>query len=359
VKPNCLLIAVFLTSHILEAQDHPLFYKRYPYGSQVNYSPFSVVTNGSYDILQVANRNNRIFFLPYAQGFRNVWQNISRPGNAIAQYGWSRFWRTEVFPTSLRFKNAQYWPNYQLHLIGGGITYVATAEWYHSHGFSCPQTLSAFTMAVYHFLNEAVENGSYAGPTVDPIADLLIFDPLGILLFSISGVPEFFSETLHAAHWSFQPLIHLQDRTLRNNGQNFSFKFNLPWSERWRIFYLTGMEGTLGLSYRHTDTDDITVGGGLSTRELVEVQDRTGVRTLTATLVWTAGFFYDRNSSLLASLILGGARGYAARLNVYPGLLDLLGLPCGWTLLLEKSGSVAVGVTVGGLPAGLGAQLLR
>ena len=343
-----------LTPGVLMAQPEPLFYKGYAYGTQAQYSPLSVIMNGSFDILQVSNRNNDLSSIQFAQGFRNVWWNITHAGSAISQYGWDRFIRTEIFPTSLQLRNAQFWPNYQLHLLGGGITYVATAEWYAQKGFSSPRLLSAATMVVYHVVNEAVENGGYDGPSVDPIADLLIFDPLGILLFSIDGVPEFFARTLHAADWSFQPYINLRSGNLLNNGQNFIFKLNLPWTSSWRLFYLTGMEGGLGISARWNETDDISVSGGLATRELVEVDGSTGVRTLTARLVWTAGIFYDRNGSLLASCILGGGRGYLARMNLYPGVLSVFGARIGATLLIEQNGTPGFGCTISGLPIGLG-----
>jgi hypothetical protein len=346
------LMACF--GHTLVAQSDPLFYKGYPYGSQAHYNPFTIIMNGSFDILQVSNRNNDISSIQFANGFRNVWWNLTHAGSVVSEYGWEKFLKTDVFPTSIQLKNAQYWPNYKLHLIGGGITYVATAEWYEQHDFPSPKIFSALTMGVYHVLNEAVENGGYTGPSVDPIADLLIFDPLGIALFSIPGVPEFFSQTLHAADWSFQPVVNIRRGTLLNNGQTFSFKFNFPWSDQWRIFYLTGMEGGLGITKQLNRTDDLSVSGGLATRELVEVEEGSGVRTLTAKLVWTAGIFYDRNGSLLSSLILGGGRGYIVRLNVYPGVVTIFGLRVGGVFLLEQNGTPALGVTIAGFPAGLG-----
>jgi hypothetical protein len=324
------------------------------YGSQANYNPLSVIVNGSFDILQISNRNNRLASLQISNGFRNVWWNLTHAGRAVSQYGFRRFINTEIIPTSFRLRNAQHWPNYQLHLIGGGITYVAMSEWFELHAFRSPRIWSASTMIFYHFLNEAIENGGYNGPNVDPIADLLVFDPVGIALFSISGVPEFFAGTLHAVDWSFQPFVSVARGTLLNNGQNFAFKWDMPWFPEWRLFYITGMEGGLGVSRRVNATDDISVSGGVGTRELIEADIGTGVRTLTATLVWTAGFFYDRNGSLLSSVILGGGRGYMARINVYPGLFALPGLQVGGSLLIYRDGLVSAGINVAGLPSGLG-----
>lgn len=352
-------IGVFLFLSLpLFAQDSLFFYHGYSYGTEAQYNPLSVIMNGSFDILQVSNRNNAVSKLRIAAGAENVFRNITHPSERISQYGARRFWTTEVFPTSLQLKNTQYWPNYKLHLIGGGMTYIGIAEWYQLHGYEYPKTLSLITMAAYHYLNEAVENNDYVGPTVDPIADLLIFDPAGILLFSIDGAAKFFSKTLNGADWSNQPLINFPEKTLLNNGQNFSFKIPLPFvNSRWKILYITGIEGVVGLSYNFNQTDCISVGGGLSTRELVEVENSTGVRTLTASLIYTGGIYYDRNNSLLASLVLGGARGYIAKANIYPGIFHLGPVSPGIVLLWQKNYTLSFGIAATFSPVGLAYSL--
>lgn len=357
---RALAILFTVLSNALHAQQpKPLFYHAYPYGSESAYNPLSLIVNSSFDILQITNCTNKIFSIQYANGITNVWSNVSNPFSVVQQYGWNNFLKTEIFPTSLKLSNAQFWPNYQLHLIGGGISYVATAEWFESHNFKHPKTLSAVTMAFSHFLNEVVENNDYRGPTVDPIADLLIFDPLGILLFSIESVPRFFSETLHAADWSLQPLYFLKERTLLNNGQMFSFKYDIPSLSSWRLFYLNGIEGGLGVTYRISENDDVSICGGYSARELVNVDNNTGVRTLTTSLVRTAGLFYDRNGSLLASLFLGGARGYRARLNIYPGLVSTGSFSVGFACLLNQNGSIIMGLSSTFSPVGLSARIAQ
>ncbi len=76
----------------------------------------------------------------------------------------------------------------------------------------------------------------------------------------------------------------------------------------------------------------------------------------TAKLHWTGGVFYDRNHSLLASLILGGPQGYAARLNIYPGVVKLPGISPGIVGILKDNGSVLAGVSWRWLPVGLAGQ---
>ncbi|MFH0764944.1 MAG: hypothetical protein V2A61_00840, partial [Calditrichota bacterium] len=307
-----------------------LFYHGYNYGSQTCYNPLSLMANASFDILQNSTRNNNLSQLELANGFGNVGWNLSHARQVVNQYGWRNFVRSEILPVTLSRRNAQYWPNYKLHLLGGGMTYIATAEWYELHDCPYPRGLSLATMVVQHYLNEAVENNAYCGPNVDPVADLMIFDPLGIVLFSLPGVPEFFAHKLLMTDWSFQPLYNFNNSQILNNGQKFVFKIPLPWTKRFRIFDLTGTEGLVGLSCQVNATDCLTLSGGYSTNKLLDVDEHTGVRKLTAQLVRAGGIFYDRNNSLLASLILGGPRGYRARLNIYPGVVGTKRVKPGW-----------------------------
>ncbi len=83
------------------------------------------------------------------------------------------------------------------------------------------------SLTAYHTLNEIVENNRYRGVNVDPIADMLIFNPLGVMLFSSDRVARFFSETLHLRNGSFFPTINPALGTLENNGQNFAIKIRL------------------------------------------------------------------------------------------------------------------------------------
>ncbi len=76
--------------------------------------------------------------------------------------------------------------------------------------------------------SEVVENGNKVFySNVDPIADLLVFDPLGIILFKFDGVSEFFSEKLSLNDWSMQSAISFYPLSVRNVGQNFVMKYPL------------------------------------------------------------------------------------------------------------------------------------
>ena len=347
------LFTIVVAHQSFSQYEEGLFYRGYSYGTQANYNPFSFILNGSFDIVQLGKGNNHILKIQYANGAANVFRNISRYPTVIEHYGVKKFFTTEVFPTSFQLSHAQYWPNYKLHLLGGGISYVGMTEWYSYHGYQYPKFLSVATMATLHFLNEVVENNEYRGETVDPIADLLIFDPAGILIFSIDGVPEFFSKTLSAADWSNQPLFQFSDRSLVNNGQNFSVKIPLPFLKQWKILYTFGMDGLVGLSYRCNETDNISVAGGLGAKELVEVENSPGMRILTTSLIKKGGIYYDRNNSLLVSVFLGNSGGYFLKANIYPGVIDIGSLPVGIVFMLLDNYKISFGISTSFSPIGI------
>jgi hypothetical protein len=339
---SCIVVLLCSCSSVRGQEEPYLFYHGRNYGSESLINPVTFILNGSFGILQYPNRSRKIFEIPYAQGFRNVAENLSQPLYAISKYGWRDFIENELIPGSLSRKNAQYWPNYQNHLIGGGMDYVLISEWYRYHGACSPRLLGAGTMLLYHLLNEAVENGAYDGINVDPIADLLVFDPLSIGLFSLAGVPEFFSRTLNMAEWPTQPCYNPFTRTIENNGVNYVSKYRV----------LTGL---IGLSHSLGDGRAISAGGGLRAAQLVDSGDQTVARKLTTDLTWNAGFFYDRENSLLASLFLSGISDYSVHLNVYPGLFALgdfsPGLFCAW----GEGGKFVAGLNVSCFPFGLAA----
>lgn len=319
------------------------FYHDRAYGSDALYNPISLLLNGSYDIVQHENRSREIFNLAYGTGTRNVLQNLGSPFAGIAQYGWWDFLRREVLPISFTAESGQWWPNYTLHLIGGGMTYVAMGEWYEAHGFSSPAIWSGGTMAAYHLLNEFVENGRYEGVNVDPVADVWLFDIGGILLFSNDAVCRFFSKELHLADWSLQPTFALNNGTLQNNGQYFSLKWKFPWSDSYYLFHYFGLRGLFGVSRRFDDGSAFSLAAGVRAVSLKLLDPSTYL--LTAVLKWEVGAFYDQDNSLLMSLFVGGAYDNPVTINVYPGLLKFGDFSPGVWALYSRSYGVTAGIT--------------
>jgi len=293
------------------------FYAGRPYGSESLTHPLRMILNGGLGILQFDNRDNHLNSVDFHNGWRNVRSNLANPVRAIEVEGWWAFFQREVIPISFNTDNAQYWPNYTLHLIGGGMSYTMMSEWYAYHGYERPHLWGGLTIAAYHLLNEVVENDDYVGPTTDPIADLYLFDPAGMILFSHEGVNEFFSRKLHLVDWSYQPAVNIARGTIENQGQNFSIKVPVPRTKRLSLFYYFGTHGEGGLTYTKPNGSAFSVAGGFRAKELVNVTDQ----TKSVELVPSFGLFYDREGSLLFSALWSHKSRYKGRVNVYPGLL--------------------------------------
>jgi hypothetical protein len=352
-----LLLAAYGT---LRAQEEPYyFYHGRDYGSEAIVNPLSLVLNSGFGILQYSNRSRDLFAVRYETGWKNVTYNLSHPFRAINAYGWGEFLGNEFYPKDLSKKNAQYWPNYQNHLIGGGMNYVEMAEWYRFHGVENAHLLAIATMTVDHLLNEVVENNAFVGSNVDPLADLLFFDPMGIVLFSIGGVPRFFAETLNLSDWPTQPTFNPSSHTIENHGVNYSIKYKLPFSDHVSIFYYWGLTGLLGCSYKTADTENLSLGAGLRAKELVETGDQSNGRKLTADLTWNVGIFFDRNNSLLASLLFSGVSDYTVHANVYPGIIRIGPVSPGLFCAVGRDGRVITGVSIAAAPIGLAARIYR
>ncbi len=356
---KALLILTLAASALRAGQPEGFFYKGLPYGSQSLTHPVTMVLHGGYGILAMENRPHKPLDLPYEAGWENLWDNLLHPFDAINAYGWDDFIAGELIPFSINSSHAQYWPNYTMHLLGGGMSSRLMTEWFAYHHYAHPALFSAATMTVYHLLNETVENGDFRGYNVDPIADLYIFDPLSIVLFSNDKVARFFSETLNFADWSYQLAFDFGRGTIENNGQNFSMKWRLPWSRRWHLFYNYGNHGEGGFSLKIDRERSISLGAGLVAKNLVGVEDRESddVRSLTTRLVTTAGLFYDRNNSLMASLLYAGKLRSRVRLNLYPGLIRIGSFSPGLFALVDRNNHWTLGLQLHKIPFGFAHRL--
>ena len=328
------------------------FYHGLDYGSDALIHPLRMVVNGGYGIMQLSSRHNRPFDIDYRQGWKNVWRNLLDPVSAIEQEGWWDFFKREIIPISLDSGQAHYWPNYTQHLIGGGMSYRMMVEWYRAHGYARPGVWGGSTIMLYHLLNEVVENDKRDTWTTDPVADIWIFDPASILLFSSDRVCRFFSHTLHMTDWSYQPMIDPRHGTLMNNGQNFAMKLDFPWWDRkWALFWHYGTHGEIGVTRRFADGHNLSIGAGLKADELINITEYHDG----AELAPTGGVFYDRHDSLLASVLWAKSKDYKLRVNLYPGLFEIGGLKFGLMYNLNRDQSSAFGITLLNLhmPVGL------
>jgi hypothetical protein len=176
---------------------------------------------------------------------------------------------------------------------------------------------------------------------MDVVADFYVFDVGGVLLFSSPAVRRFFRQRLNLASWSLQPAVALPEGTLENTGQYFSMRWKVPATERWHLFYYFGMNHLFGASYRRADGRALSLGAGMHARKLVTVDP--ALHRKTAELAATAGLFYDRHNSLLASLVYSAAHETRWNLNVYPGLLRVGAFSPGLWAQVDRDGRVLAG----------------
>ena len=322
------------------------------FGSDAYFNPLSVVVNGSYDILRNGGHNKNPFRQDYRTGWDNVLDNISDPAGNIRKYGWQTFLKQECYNLSLDCSKAQFVPNVSTHIVGNGMLYVMMAEWYDYHGFKYPYFCSFFTTTVYQVANEVVENDAYRGLNVDPIADLLIFNPLGILFFSTRFGKKLFGETFPLYYWSLLPVINIDNGWLMNAGQQYIMKKKLPFGERYSAFLYWGINGLGGLTYSRDGVNNYSFGIGTVANHLNEKR-KNGGRFLTPSMDGAVGFFYDRNHSLLLSVILTGPRMYNAQISVYPGLVSSGRFSPGIYLAFGEWDKFVCGITMPYFPVGI------
>jgi len=335
------------------AAREPYFYKGYEYGSQALYSPLWVFLNRGFDVLQDRAGSRSIFQQEYEHNGENVGRNLLNPVPAIGHRGWGRFFREEIFPLSYTRDSARWVPNYTLHLIGGGTTYTALAEWYAAHGVPGPHWFSAGTLLASAFVNETLENKGVVGDNTDAIADFFFFDIGGILLFSFDWPNELFSHGLIVSDWSLQPSFTYPNFDLHNQGNYFAVKWPLPFYERVRLFAYMGL-GTLGgLSYKFDRQYSISGAFGTMATRLLNTSQTNADNDVE--FAKSAALFIDRNDSLLASVQVTNVLDYFLKFNLYPNAFATPEL--GMWAVVDKAGHFVMGVSFTkslGVGAGIG-----
>jgi hypothetical protein len=346
---------IFITPLWSQEKKYYFYHPEIKYGSEFYFNPFTVVLNGSYDILRNGGHDKNIFTIEYGTGMENVWKNISHPFKNIDIYGWNRFISNEVFPLSLNKNKAQYVPNYIHHLIGEGMIYVKMGEWNDYHGIKYPYLISLLTTMFYQYVNESIENGNFNKTNVDPISDLLIFNPLGYLLFSFTNVRKFFSEKMYLNDWSLQPLYNPSNQHLENAGEQFILKYKLSFAANYSAFFYWGICGIFGISYHYKTIYHYSVGIGTMVNKIRE-NLIPNTRIMTPDTDGALGIFYDKNNSLMTSIIITGPRFYNAEINVYPGFFKLGCIMPGMYLAFGEWDKFIIGVTFAKIPFGLYGQ---
>ena len=325
------------------------FYSRLPYGSESLVHPLRFVFNGGLGALTFDQRSNRLADVDFAHGWHRLWGDMRSPLTTIRETGWNEFLETEILPVSVSRKSGQYWPNYTLHLIGGGMSSVMMREWFEQNGWHHAALASGVTLGAYHVLNETVEASTRTALSTDAVADLMVFDPLGVWLFSHEGVDGFFSRRMHLRDWSTQPAIDPATGAVENHGQNFSMKLGIPRSDHWSLFYYFGNHGEVGLSCKVSEEYALSAGAGIRASQLEDL----GNGAQTVYLIPSAGFFCDRNGSLLFSVTTATTSRYGVRVNLYPGVLHVGPVSPGLFVLASRAGGTIFGFHLTRFPLGL------
>ena len=319
------------------------FYHPYDYGSQALYSPVWVFLNRGYDVLQdhVASRN--ILDQHYRTNTGNVLRNLANPFPAISADGWKTFLTEEIFPLSFTQGTARWVPNYTLHLIAGGMTYTALAEWFDDRSVPLPHLWSGLTLMASALVNETIENKNIVGHNTDAIADIWVFDVAGMILFSFDAPNRFFSRQLVISDWSLQPTFTFPHGELHNQGNYFAARWALPFYPRLRLFAWFGEATTFGLSFRITDEYSLSTSAGGAAVHLVNQSTMRVQNTLDFTP--TAAAFLDRNESLLAAVQVTDIEDYFVSVNLYPHALFTRGPSAGMWTVFDKRGRPAIGIS--------------
>jgi hypothetical protein len=329
------------------------FYKDHEVGSQAKYNPGDFFINGGFGVWQFSN-NRQLFKVPYGTAFENTWYALRRPMYSIQHMGFKRWLTTEIVPSSLKVTHGNYFANYFLHTLGAGMQSRKMEEWYRYHELPYPRIWSLVTMLCEHFFEEMIENSIRSDLPEDPVTDMYIFNPAGVLLFLNNDICRFFSTKLSLNEWSLQPSINLRNGQLENMGQFYVVKLPVERTGTWSILGYFGMQELLGVTRTFSGGKSLSVTGGAIINSLGVAEISHDQKAYFANLSWSLGIFYDVKNSLLTSLILSGAEHNRLRLNIYPGLIRFGSFSPG--LFIDNTGTWAFGVSVRYCPIGASVQ---
>lgn len=310
-------------------------------GTERQFNPASMIVNDGFDILQLEGHGNGLDTLFRAADARRLAGVLGHPVRSIERAGWGDFLGTEVVPTSLRPSRAAWIPNYQLHLVGGGMLNARAEDWYRAQGCEHPFWPALATSYTAYLLNETIEiHGLPSDHPTDPVADLFLFDAAGIALFRLDAVRSFFTSTVQLLNWPLQPSLGLDGRTLENTGQYFALKAPVG-SGAWSLFYHFGLGNIGGVSRGMGGGNALSAAAGAYARR-VDPVDRTTNRV---TMAPKFGLFWDRDNSLLASLFWNSQSVERLALQLYPGAVPTGPVPLGGWISFDDGARPHGGIT--------------
>jgi hypothetical protein len=296
---------------------------RYFYRPEVTYgmegmnNPFTVVLQGGFEMLAY-HQAERFDTFPYRFAGEIMHESLFSPFKTIREYGVANFINDEFIPYAPGRSNFSVMPNVTLHLIGGGFSYAWMEEYYRYHGVKHPVLAAAATAYFKNLMNEMVEVPPHKMAWVDPISDLYFWDLAAIVLFSQRSVKHFFSREVGIYNWGTMPVLVPSTRLVNTNAY-FAMR---PVHFRYPVkpVVITGLGALAGISFPVKNDHTVSVTGGLLTADVLFGAPGTNVAP-SLEAVPAAGFFWDRNNSLMASALIRATAPVGIRVNMYPGVL--------------------------------------
>lgn len=337
--------------HEATAEAAPRFFHRdRGYGTDAYAGPLDMLLNKGFAVAQWDGKSRYIFDYPY--GWNAAWRSISRPQPLVEEAGgWRKVLSQQALPLSWSdFRSGNWIPNWAGHVLEGGIAYRRLREWGEGQGIPLPGLMAGLLTYAASVTNEAYETPPRAewanlNGTVGATADLLFFDPLGIVLFSFDAPARFMAEDLGANIWPTQASLVVNDGgQLVNNSHAMTLKLPLFVTD-WKLFARMGMGFHLGLTVPREDGLNVSAGVGFESRARF-LDQYTQLESIDAGP--SAGLWLDRDNVLLAALTLDQATDRRLALNVMPGVIDVGGLGVGGWFVLDAEGRPYLGVSGSG-----------
>jgi hypothetical protein len=119
------------------------------------------------------------------------------------------------------------------------------------------------------------------------------------------------------------------------------------------LFFHLGKSTLVGLTLNQGDGESLSFGIGATQTGVWEVDVANGIPTRSIRVGVTAGAFYDRDNSLLASVLLSEYNLEPFRANIYPGVITVGSFSPGFFFAIGPRWSFAAGITIRAIPIGI------
>lgn len=322
--------------------EEAVFYHPRSIGSERLFNPLNSFLQYSFDSVQIRKSFGTD---DYDEHLDEVLGNLGNPRAALREEdGFDDFFHKEVFPIypERLHESKSLLPNIGLHFFGGGYLYRKNAEWLQANGWSRPWLSSGILAMTAEILQEAIEKPTT--DATDEIADVYIYRPLGIWFFHDKKRAAWVKRNFDPVDWPHMLLYDIEQDQLLNTGLSYALRPDWFVNPELRFFAYIGLTNLFGLSHRLDNGAALSWGVGESTKSIEPTEIRA-----------TAGLFYDRDNSLLWSLIFNGTEELRLRANIYPGTWFHSRLPMGFFFGLTDDNHTAGGVYFG-FPVGIGAR---